>query len=149
MIMRSDQCRPPGGLVFVLLPGTPDCNCFPLFWQTNWQTPLASHSVPVCPDGRPTGECGLDWEPCKVCGKTVSLNAKTCPHCGGEPKSLWSNPNSLPNKLFTVTFSGGGCSWYVFSLGPSSTLVLEASRVMCKSWSMCCTYGHYWSEQWS
>jgi hypothetical protein len=52
---------------------------------------------------RRTGECGLGWEPCKVCGKTVSLNAKTCPHCGGEPKSLWSNPNSLPNKLAPVT----------------------------------------------
>ena len=42
-------------------------------------------------------------KPCKACGKTVSPNAKTCPHCGGEPKSLWSNPNSLPNKLAPVT----------------------------------------------
>ena len=36
---------------------------------------MASHWVVVA-DG---------MKPCKVCGKTVSPNAKTCPHCG-EPK---------------------------------------------------------------
>jgi len=36
---------------------------------------LASHWVAMA-DG---------MKPCKVCGKTVSPNAKTCPHCG-EPE---------------------------------------------------------------
>jgi hypothetical protein len=35
-------------------------------------------------------------KPCKVCGKTVSPNAKTCPHCG--------EPGPAPKPLVTCGF---------------------------------------------
>ena len=57
--------------VLVLLPVTPDRNCFLLFWQTNWQTPLASHSVPVvCVVAAP------DWES-SICAFALGSRSST------------------------------------------------------------------------
>jgi hypothetical protein len=59
-----------------------------LFWPLDGKLALASHWVAM----------SVEMKPCKVCGKTVSPNAKTCPHCG-EPEPVVK----AEEPFFTVT----------------------------------------------